>query len=609
MVHPAAVVLVLVSIAMQISGCTIRISDIDYVSFLLKSNVSIVNYTMEVPLGDASCSMLGGESINLRIDDLEAYYEGTIEFLRMVGNSSELINFYEMLKSMGGTGSGDYKKFCAAYHTYKVQSETSSFKKMVLDRIYDFTLYLFCDFLVSEGTSVGGRMPPVYRGENLTSASTAVLALRNYFANEELRKEAMLKRNSSRFVGRLLNSTLFYLDTGQSYLAGRIDRLLEYVVGIDSFDGYASDSWTSVRTISANVTGLYKFVKARRGEVIRLAMEHAFPEPFQLVGNYRNYLDILTTRLRSFARVFQRSFNSSARPRGLNAERVHWEGEYYNGSAFYLNETDQSEREILRIFDYIALSNLRGMWDPSTSDWKPTVKNSTSYFYFHKPRDHIRAIIEYSDRLRRSPYLYGVFGDSMFMEPDMKECLNGYPYYRDSYFGCPSTVFLTVPLSFSEYEEHRIRGGVDVTICDEWSGVLPPLQGWLQYLNAVLSPYLSIPFILPTTVISASESLSEQFSWAFFLRDGKVLSVYKSSDLPPFAEKCLIVKGFFLWMLVFVILFAVVLLVLTCIRFWSKYKSNQTASPIVKAMMRKQDMELSILDKRKKNEIFLDEMI
>lgn len=569
------------AVCAALGKCTLKLSEINFVDFLMQMNASNVNFTFEEPSGASSCTMLPGEPIDVYVDDADRFIRGMARFVSMTANHSAEAQLYAMAAELASIGSGDYGRFCAAYRRYAAGSSVST-----LGRAIDLGLTIMCDFMGPDAKS-GPVGMVVYRGGNLTSRSTAVNALRNYFTNQKLREEAMA-RNSTQIISKTTNMILYYIDSGQELMSGAVEYALDWACPRWRSGATGGDFVTAGRVVLGNLTGFWERMGSMRAEFAAPAVRRAMEGRWRVRGNYMAYVDIVAQGARQLSFAARAHL---ARPARLRASEVveYSEPVFFNGTVCYLNETARPERAVVTLFDYLALSRINYMWNPALSQFAPQSINETSRFSFHMPRDHVRLLVENVNRLRRSPYFYEVFGDSLFMKADLQECRNGWPYFRDRSFGCPPTIFGLVPYTFTEEEEASIRGGVNASVCAPWDGLMGPVQGWVQYLNALLSPYLSLPLILPTKLVASNRFLSEQFAWAFFTKDGRVPGEYSRSDLPPFAEHCLLLKTVHLWFLVFAVLIIARVLVETCVRFWSNYRRTQTATPIVDAIIMKMD--------------------
>ena len=188
------------------------------------------------------------------------------------------------------------------------------------------------------------------------------------------------------------------------------------------------------------------------------------------------------------------------------------------------------------------------------------------------PNDIIVFLIEYVNRIRRSPWLGLILGPPILLEEDVKNCEVGWPGYRDPAFNCSVTIIATIPFYYGLKEECIVKQeSTSFILCEEFDGFVPALQGWVRYCNAVLNPFLSCPFVVPTFILTVNPTILGSVSWAFWKVNGSIPERYTVYDLPNFSEPCLFLKLIILALGFALLIGIIVLIIVACIFCWPSY--------------------------------------
>jgi hypothetical protein len=551
------------------------ISDINMIDILIshKNSSGIINYAFpNTTIENSTCQMFDNENITIVIDDFNIYF-ATIEKLLEIANMKDSTNIvYNLLKAYRTKDIKIFKEVCFAMKDTYFSNLNSTGFNYYFQKIYEFSLNGMCNIVYNIQNNIDTKYV-VYRGENVTSKSHGFLAIKHYFANEI--NETLINKTNFEVV-RFMNKYITYATSFRTYLIDKVDQLVDYFdLDPEPFEHYVGIGTTIITGIMTHPVKFYNHITTK-SQYTKESYYNKYMKMHRskIKVEYAKYFNILKRKTSELSMKIGKHIERNEKIQKTTlSEIVNYNFDsyddyiYFNGSCTYLNESSEGTRTIVKIFNYISISNLVAMWNPATSTWKPTEKNATSIFRFYSPADWIAFIISYFNRWRRSFYFEFILGP-FALEEDTENCKPGWPLYRDPAFGCPITKFEVLPFYYTLEEDEIIKQNqISSVICEPWNDpFLGPLQGWIRYINAVFSPYISFPFLIPTALVCRSTPLQEQLSWAFWEVNGTIPCTYTVYDLPPFAEPCLFLKSLIFWALVFVFIFIVIVLIVSCIR-------------------------------------------
>jgi hypothetical protein len=562
-----------------VKSCVIRSSEINLVDFLLINgdNPNIL-YTMDNNTVDnETCYFTKNESITIIIDRLDDYIF-TIERLAdlyLQGNSTnntnsihELQLVFFFIEALKNKDLGKLGLLCHNISDFYYNSKNSSgFFSYYKDKSYKYLFDTACSYIMSIQKE-NKITQVIYRGKNLTTLSPDLLAARYFFKRKFEQSQV---NETTTVVLTFIQKAAIYFKNTQYYLSNGLDSLTSYLnVQPVHFSYHWAIGYTTIKGIVTNPITFWYYMK--NNQMAKNYTKRFWEKHNNTISrpNLGKYLNILKVWGKDFFRKSTEHFSTREIPDFLDSYRNsdYDDFEYFNNGTCYPQESpEEDDYHYILVFDYIVLHGIINLFDPNLSEWTPEQKNTTSIFSVYMPRDWIKFIIIYINNWRRSKLVNYLFED-WALEEDTENCKPGWPLYRDPQFGCPVTIFRFIPFWYSLAEAAIIKQGLNTEICDQWDSLIGTMQGWVQYLNAIVTPYTNFPILLPFFgyFICNYNILKAQFAWAFFKVDGKIKCYYYRDDLPPFCEKCLFLKGLIFFFLVFIYIY------ITVVFFYGIYK-------------------------------------
>jgi hypothetical protein len=569
--------------------CVINSTNIDLFNFILNNNNNEnIKFTLDKNIlkGDQKCFFTQNETMNIYIEDVGQYID-TLKKIVMINfnstnNISETLNYelviLKLLNVFLKDNIKEIGKVCNEISELYFMDNGDGFFKYYSNRVFEFLLNKFC-YLTT--TSQNDYMPTdeiVYRG-NFTSNSQWLRIIRNYYKNKNRPDYLEHKRNvTDRYIEKT-NILINYFNFGRSYLEGWVDNFIDYLeIEPIHFSHYYNFGYVAIKTIILNPTKFKNHLTENKTFFLNRLYEKRknYKSTFSSLKYVLNIMKIkgrhLSIKTVDHFKNVNKAANLDFYDFWNNYNSDYDDFIYFNGTTCLQTTVGESDYTYMKIFDYIVLHKIIDLFNPSLSGWTPTIKNSTSIFRVYMSRDIIKWIIEYVNRWRRSPYLSNILKE-YGLEQDLENCKPGWPLYRDPKFGCPITQFEVIPYYFSQEEAEIIEQG-NLNMCKDYAGILDATQAFIKYINAVISPYLSFPFLIPSYFVCTWNPLKNQLRWAYFEVDGDIKCYYNREDIPPFVEICLLLKSLILGFLVVIYVGVIYILIVTIIRCISAYNTR-----------------------------------
>lgn len=560
-----------------VNSCTLKVSQIDLFRVIItNANDSNLHFVMEnTTYENTTCEFYDGENITIIIDDIYKFFNSLEKIFKLSNDSDSSISYllFEFIKIIETKDLDVLRTLCInttdLYYSSVENTGISFFK----NKIYHTLMNYACKF-----TYWIQKKPQkefvVYRGKNLTTNSHTVESIRMYFKRKFSKEDT---ENATKIVLKYINTAAMYVKDFQKYLIQKVDELNTYwEVKPKHFSHYFEIGTTVTKGLISHPIMFYQHVNKNRTDYTKLYMNKKHDK---IQVEYHKYFNILKLKSKDLFKAFGEHIQTR--------KNIHWdrvieqnqngqvEYQTFNGTCYPLMNGVTNGRPFIKIFDYLVLHKIFDLWNPWKSEYTPEIKGSDSVFRWWLPRDWVKFTINYVDRLRRSLYLniqgLNILGP-LGLEQDLENCKPGWPLYRDPAFNCSVTRFELVPFYYTEEEEQILMEGINTGICSEFSNPQKQIMAWIKYINAVISPFFSFPFIIPNWLICKNEFLSNQLSDFYILVDGKVKCYYESSDFPPFYEACLFIGSFiWFWILLAIYLIVIVILILSFVRCAFRY--------------------------------------
>jgi hypothetical protein len=615
-------ILILCCIFMSINACTLKYSDIQIYNFVKNNTYNdkikfIYPKKNESILKNDTCLFDGEEMIYIVLDDWVKYLDDLVKIVKTSNNNtlSESMEMYIIIyEYYKKKDTKKMKEICKHIVTHpSTFLSYIPYLEQACEMIYTNQNKPTMTYVVNTGSNVVLKNKNLkQRRGNFTSTSHTFNVIRAHNEREQNKKKY---QNISIAITNVLIMGNNYISKGvsgtQSYLLTKLDTLTAYRGYEDrEFNIVTYDAYYIAYAILRHPIKFSEFVRSSLPKINKLHDEFLEYRQSKLRGNYRYMYEWFA---QFGKKIKEKAEKNKLDKRGWDEKIMEmyarfpdfWEVNdftkyhYYNETCYMLNDTNgyQQGKQVLKWYNLVSVYHIPELWDYRLSPFKPFDKNATSStFRVWASADYIQLFLVIVEWLRRSFYLQELFGIAGLQE-DFKNCKAGWPLIPDPDFGCPITKFALLPDRYTEVEDALATSGFNFSLCKEWEGditieelslgiftnitayifnsMVKSSQGWIQYINAMFSPYWGFPtliiFPLPAGILCMSPTLQEYFGWGYFKVNGTYPCSYSVYDLPPFVEECVLyAKPLPFVVLIIVVVLIWLILLLGCIRFCCK---------------------------------------